>query len=264
MPAIPLFCLDPSLIAAAEAWALRLGATVVSGERKALLRDWDGRVDWALVLDADGLGLQALERPAPGVVRADLASGAMQWRLQHGGGRGEQVAKACGVRGHACPSILDATAGLGRDSLILASLGCAVVMCERSPIVAALLEDGLRRAALQLELAPILARMRFLPQDAAEVLSQLDDYGIAPPDVVYLDPMFPHRDKQALVKKEMRVFRQVVGDDTDDDRLLTVARAVAHKRVVVKRPRHAPHLAGVEPTQVLEGQSGRFDIYLPA
>ena len=82
-----------------------------------------------------------------------------------------------------------------------------------------------------------------------------------PPDVVYLDPMFPHRDKSALVKKEMRLFRPLVGDDQDAPALLEAAQALASHRVVVKRPRKAPIIEGARPGYALEGKSSRYDIY---
>jgi 16S rRNA (guanine1516-N2)-methyltransferase len=81
------------------------------------------------------------------------------------------------------------------------------------------------------------------------------------PQVIYLDPMFPHRDKSALVKKEMRLFRPLVGDDDDAPALLQAALALATHRVVVKRSRKAPVIAGEQPGYVLEGKSSRFDIY---
>ena len=79
--------------------------------------------------------------------------------------------------------------------------------------------------------------------------------------MIYLDPMFPHRDKSSLVKKEMRVFQPLVGSDPDADALLDAALALATHRVVVKRPRKAPCLTGPAPGYTLEGKSSRFDIY---
>jgi len=81
------------------------------------------------------------------------------------------------------------------------------------------------------------------------------------PQGIYLDPMFPHRDKSALVKKEMRVFRPLVGDDLDAPALLEAALALATHRVVVKRPRKAPIIEGGKPSHSLEGKSSRYDIY---
>ena len=112
-----------------------------------------------------------------------------------------------------------------------------------------------------------LAQLNTTSNTDSDTLAALTALAALPPEqrpeVVYLDPMFPHRDKSALVKKDMRVFRSVVGEDLDADALLAPARAVATKRVVVKRPRLAPDLAGVEPQQRMTGQSNRFDLYAP-
>jgi 16S rRNA (guanine1516-N2)-methyltransferase len=82
------------------------------------------------------------------------------------------------------------------------------------------------------------------------------------PEVVYLDPMFPPKKKSALVKIEMRVLRQLVGDDEDAAVLFESAARVARKRVVVKRMRLAPELVP-NPTIVFEGKTTRYDVYLP-
>ena len=109
------------------------------------------------------------------------------------------------------PTVLDATAGLGRDSFVLATFGCDVQMVERSPVIAALLKDGLRRARQDPGVAEIASRMQVINADAISYLQELSKE--KRPQVIYLDPMYPHRDKTALVKKEMRVFRDIVGDD---------------------------------------------------
>ncbi|PHV10950.1 SAM-dependent methyltransferase [Chitinimonas sp. BJB300] len=214
----------------------------------------------ALVLDADKLALFSLGKGAPGPVWVDFVAGAAGWRRKHGGGRGQGVAKACGLKSGATPRVLDATAGLGRDSFVLASLGCAVEMIERSPIAAALLADGLQRAAADADVAAIVARMRLHHGSAVALLTAwLGER----PDVIYLDPMFPEtRQKSALSKKEMQAFQAVVGADADADGLLAPALALAKDKVVVKRPRHAPNLAGAKPAYSLEGDSVRFDCYL--
>lgn len=170
------------------------------------------------------------------------------------------IAKAVGLKGGERPSVLDCTAGLGGDAFVLASLGCSVQMCERVPVVRALLADALAQAALleDTELRPILDRMELIEQDSLDYLTHC----CPPPDVIYLDPMFPERSKRALVKKEMRVFHELVGSDLDADALLPAALNVAKRRVVVKRPRIAPRLDGPNPSYVLEGKSNRYDIYV--
>jgi 16S rRNA (guanine1516-N2)-methyltransferase len=155
--------------------------------------------------------------------------------------------------------VLDATAGLGRDAFVLASLGASVTLVERNPVVAALLFDGLRRAAANPQLAAVAARMQLQHCPAWQALATH-----APVDVVFLDPMFPAREKTAQVKKEMRAFHEVVGSDDDASSLLAPALQLAKKRVVVKRPGYAAFLAGQAPTMSVTGKNNRFDVYVNA
>jgi len=230
----------------AAAWAARLGLPL------------DGQSEFALQLDDAGLQLVELGPQAPGPVRVDFVEGAVAHRRQFGGGSGQMIAKAVGIAPGVRPRVLDATAGLGRDAFVLASLGCSMTLIERQPLIAALLEDGLARAARDAEVAPIAARMQLCCGNAIELMAAWQG---EPPQVIYLDPMFPHRDKSALVKKEMRLFRPFVGDDLDAPALLAAALALASHRVVVKRPRKAPIIEGPQPGYVLEGKSSRYDIY---
>ena len=212
-----------------------------------------------LFLDEQGLGLQMTGKGAPGPVRAEFVTGKMGYRREHGGGAGQLVAKAVGLqKTRAALHIVDATAGLGQDAFVLASLGCTVTLFERNPVIHALLADGLARAALNVDCAAIVERMRLLEGSSIEWLARP---GTEAADVVYLDPMFPHRDKSALVKKEMQVFRTIVGDDEDSAQLLAAALERARYRVVVKRPRTASAIEGAEPTTRIEGKSSRYDVY---
>lgn len=213
-----------------------------------------------LFLDDRGLSLQATGRKAPGPVRAEFVSGKAGYRLAHGGGTGQLIARAIGLkRTHETLHILDATAGLGQDAFVLAGLGHQVTLLERSPVIHALLADGLARAAADEATAPVVARMKLIQADSIGWLQERARQPVA--HVVYLDPMFPHRDKAALVKKEMQLFRPVVGDDPDATELLEAALACARYRVVVKRSRRAPAIEGVAPGLKLEGKSSRYDIY---
>ena len=243
---ITLQALEPVYQSALAAWAKRLG----------LQEQADA--EFALQLGAAGLQFAELGPHAPGAVRVDFVEGAVAHRRLFGGGAGQMIAKAVGVQPGVRPQVLDATAGLGRDAFVLASLGCHMTLIERQPLIAALLEDGLARARQSAEVAPIAAQMRLLQGNAIELLGAWQD---EPPQVIYLDPMFPHRDKSALVKKEMRLFRPLVGDDLDAPALLAAALALASHRVVVKRPRKAPCIEGGKPSYVLEGKSSRYDIY---
>ena len=212
---------------------------------------------WYLAWQDDALVLRHTELPKQGDILVDFASGAASYRRLHGGG--EAIAKACGMQKKRDISVLDATAGLGRDGFVLANLGASVTLVERNPAVAALLFDGLRRAALVPELHWVSERMQLLHLSAAQALKTQPAV-----DVVYLDPMFPPREKSALVKKEMRAFHDVVGNDTDADALLEPALQLALKRVVVKRPGYADFLAQQKPTMSVTGKNNRFDVYINA
>ncbi|MBI5559046.1 MAG: class I SAM-dependent methyltransferase [Deltaproteobacteria bacterium] len=218
-----------------------------------------GRYDFLLAVTEARLELRQTGRPAPGPVYVDFTAPELVYRRQFGGGRKEPLARAAGLKANRCPFVLDATAGLGRDGFILASLGCRVRMMERSPIIAALLEDGLRRAARVAELAAIVARISITTANCLELAPVIPS-----PDVIYLDPMYPHRSKSALVKKEMRLVRALVGDDSDASGLLEWALQHQGTRVAVKRPKGAPLLGGRKPDTVIAGKNSRFDIYFTA
>ncbi|MGV2989703.1 class I SAM-dependent methyltransferase [Vibrio sp. E150_011] len=225
--------------------------------------------EFALVLTEDRLELRKLDEPKLGAIFVDLASGAVAHRRKFGGGKGQAIAKAAGLNKGATPVVLDGTAGLGRDAFVLASLGCKVQMVERHPVVAALLDDGLARAKQDPEIgAWVSERMTLIHASSLDALQQLaDDADFEQPDVVYLDPMYPHpesKKKSALVKKEMRVFQSLVGADMDADGLLAPALCLAKKRVVVKRPDYANWLDEKKPTMAIETKKNRFDVYVNA
>lgn len=233
------------------------GALSILAERWGLVSDEQALM--ALVLTPERLELRKLDEPKLGAIYVDFASGAMAHRRKFGGGRGEAVAKAVGIKSGYLPDVVDATAGLGRDAFVLAAVGCKVRMLERNPVVAALLDDGLRRGYDDAEIGGWLRERLTLLH--ASSLTALLSVQLAP-DVVYLDPMFPHRQKSALVKKEMRVFQSLVGEDLDADGLLMPACGLAKKRVVVKRPDYAPYLAESKPQASITTKSHRFDLYI--
>ncbi|HSH48361.1 MAG TPA: class I SAM-dependent methyltransferase [Halomonas sp.] len=195
-------------------------------------------------------------------LQVDFVAGRAAHRRRFGGGRGQLIARACGLGKVATPSVIDATAGLGRDAFVLASLGARVLLIERVSAIAALLDDGLKRALQDPQTADIAAAMRLVQGDACSDLESLVKRAGISPQVIHLDPMFPHRHKSALVKKEMRIFRELAGDDKDAPRLLEAALDVATHRVVVKRPRQAPPLAGPAPRHALQGKTSRYDLYV--
>jgi 16S rRNA (guanine1516-N2)-methyltransferase len=187
----------------------------------------------------------------------------MEYRRIKGGGRNQLIAKAVGLKPNVSPVVYDATAGLGKDAFVLASLGCHVFMAERNPWVRLLLEDGLRRAAIVAENKPelklIIERLKLVGTDAEELFELTLTN---PPEVIYLDPMFPHPEKRALVKKDMQMLQHLVGEDGDAENLLDRALSIEVERVVVKRPRTDESIASKQASYVLEGKRNRYDIYL--
>lgn len=213
----------------------------------------------ALVQTNERLELRKLDEPKLGAIAVDFVAGTMAHRRKFGGGRGEAVAKAVGIKGDYLPTVIDATAGLGRDAFVLACVGCKVKLVERQPIVCALLEDGLQRAYQDTEIGAFMQeRMVLTAVRTIDELSPESDVA----DVVYLDPMYPHKQKSALVKKEMRVFQHLVGADLDSDMFFAPAKQLARKRVVVKRPDYAPFLALQAPDFSQTTKNHRFDVYL--
>jgi 16S rRNA (guanine1516-N2)-methyltransferase len=192
--------------------------------------------------------------------RVDFAGGAVGYRFRRGGERGHPLVRAAGIkRGH-LPSIVDATAGLGRDAFLLASAGATVTLIERSAEVHARLKEALARAGAESpELAAVVARMTLVHGDAKDRLPELK------PDVVIVDPMHPPRRNTALVKQEMRQLSAIVGADEDADELMRIALASARERVVLKWPlRAAPLLATPKPSHQFAGKTVRYEVFVTA
>ncbi len=252
-PRLAVYTASPGRLSEARALAGRLGVP--------LLTRPDADYPYLLWYTDRRLELRATGPNAPGPVYVDFLTGPLGYRLAHERGARQPLGRAAGLRGAGPVDLLDATAGLGRDGFLLAAMGARVTLLERCPVIAALLADGLERAAASPTLARLLReRVRLRHADAIRWLEA------APPrdrpDVVYLDPMYPARHKSALVKKAMRVFRDLVGDDRDAPALLETALERARRRVVVKRPRHAPPLDGPPPTCHMGTRTTRYDIYI--
>lgn len=193
-----------------------------------------------------------------GDLRVDFVNGAVAHRLRFGGGRGQALAKAMGLRGGKTPTIVDATAGLGRDSFLLASLGAQVVMIERSEKMHALLAEGMAAAMDEnAELRDIIARMTLLKGDAKDLLPELSA------DAILIDPMHPPRKSTALVKLELRQVRDIVGTDDDADALVRVALQHARQRVVLKWPAKADPITDVRAcSHQIMGKTTRYDVFM--
>jgi 16S rRNA (guanine1516-N2)-methyltransferase len=214
--------------------------------------------NFILMLTERGLELQTTTEKNIKPIYIDFLSGKLQHRRLHGGGKNQLLSKAVGLHKEKNINVLDVTAGLGQDAFVLACLGAKVTMLERSPIIAALLQDALDRAQSASWFADIYLKLKQV--DAKEYLKNLANNNY--PDVIYCDPMFPERTKTALVKKEMRIVRQLVGEDDDAREMLNLALIKAKKRVVVKRPKSAACIIDREPDLIIKGKSSRYDIYL--
>ena len=188
----------------------------------------------------------------------DFVGGAVGHRLRFGGGRGQALPKAAGFAKGQNPRVVDTTAGLGRDAFLLASLGAQVTLIERSAEMHALLAEGMARAReAGPDYADIIGRMTLLLGDGRELLKALR------PEVVLVDPMHPPRGNTALVKKEMRLLREIVGADPDAFELMQAALAAASKRVVLKWPLRAEPLPGLPPpSHQISGKSTRYDVFM--
>jgi len=197
-------------------------------------------------------------------ISADFLSPRNRYRWQQATIRRELLAKAVGMTSSYRPIVIDATAGLGRDGFLLAILGCYVHLLERCSFLCDLLRDGLDRVARS-DMANVVSRIQLICDDSVTYLRQLvNQPSTLHPDVVYLDPMFPKRQKRALARKEMQVLQALLpveDDDANHNALLEVSRDIAVRRVVVKRPRFEQPLAGCQPSFSLLGRSNRFDVY---
>lgn len=196
-------------------------------------------------------------------LQVDFISGAQAHRRKYGGGKSQLIAKAVGIKAKIFPSVLDLTAGLGKDAFVLASLGCSVTLVERNPAVFKALQEGIARAVdhaqrEDVDLLRIMERMTLVNSDS---LNYLNDSKNIREQVIYLDPMFPERKKSAAVKKDMVMLQEIVGADDDSDLLFERAFAADVCRIVVKRPKLAPPLGNIKVPLVFQGQSSRFDVY---
>ena len=230
-----------------------------------LLRSKDDRYELQLLFHDDLIEL--FDTQLNTSISIDFTKGVLAHRQQFGGGRGQAIAKAIGLKSGATPRVLDATAGLAADAFVLATLGCPMTLIERSPVIFALIKDAVERAALNDSFQPILANgFAIINADANDYIEQSIAAGSTPPDVIYIDPMFPERKKSALVKKDMQILQRLHEQDTEDaDKesalLLDNALRFAKKRVVVKRPIHAPTISGKKPNTSIKSKKMRYDVY---
>ncbi len=193
------------------------------------------------------------------VISVDYLSGPAWFRYRYDRKINQPLAKAVGIKKGSRPTICDTTAGYGFDSFIFASFGCMVTMIERSPVIWALLDDGLKRAAAHRKIgSSIICNIKLVRGNSLDLLEAMEIQF----DTIYMDPMYPPTKKSALNKRKMRVLRSLVGDDQDQERLLEKSMTVAANRVVVKRAAGAPEIKGPPVSYRVTGKNSRYDIYL--
>lgn len=240
----------------AEALALKLGLEFIAHADKS-------ESDLLLCYTHDGLKLlhrDHLHRPDRYLLFVDFVHGPQGYRLARNRTIKQPLAKAVGIKPGCRPNIFDATAGLGGDSFVFASLGCTVVLAERNPVISALLEDGMQRASLDTRTMDIITKkMTLIAHDSREYLQGKQETF----ETIYLDPMYPHRNSSALSKQSMRTVRKLVGDDDDSSDLIEASLGSGASRIVVKRPKVASPLTSSTPDHVIKMKSSRFDIYFP-
>lgn len=216
--------------------------------------------DYELQLRIQDNRIDLYSRSLNTAIDVDFCTGKLAHRKQFGGGKKQAIARATGLHLNSDLHIIDATAGLASDAFVLASLGCRITLLERSPILCALVQNAIDKAKTLPSLQAIFDNNFLLHQvDSKHYLNILDKSCC--PDVIYLDPMFPHRKKSALVKKEMQILQKLHGADDNAEALLEVALQHANKRVVVKRPVFAPPLEGRQPATAIKTKNTRYDIY---
>lgn len=218
-------------------------------------RDGGQTTDEAVLL----LGPKGLSLCGGGnTARADLTK--MIPRLSRRKLATELLVRAAGVRNNKPMTAIDATAGFGEDSLLLAAAGMRVTLFEYDPVIAELLADALRRAAEDPVLAPIVCRMELRRGDSVTGMAE-----VAPkPDVILLDPMFPERTKTAAVKKKFQLLHLLEAPCADEEALFAAAEAIRPRRLIVKRPVKGAYLAGRKPDYSIAGKAVRYDCFVYA
>lgn len=223
----------------------------------------DALIDYLLYVTPTHLELRLPKQATFTPLFFDFESGKNHHRRLYGGGKNQDFAKAIGINKFPNLSVIDATTGTGKDSFVMATLGCTVTAFERNLALYLLLEDAFNRCELSEdhEIQSIQQRISLNHTDSHDYLKNNTGH-LA--DVIYLDPMFPSREKSAKVKKEMQIFHDLVGKDSDAASMLDLARQRANKRIVVKRPIKSPYLdEKTAPSFQIKGKTTRYDVYLP-
>ena len=246
-----------------------------------LFRDTDGRLtltDGKLSLCADFS--DSIRRIKPDNLSRELLVRAakLKSKSKSGGGSSNSTATTR-------PLAIDATAGFGEDSILLAAAGFEVVMYEYDAVIAALLEDALRRASESDndKLRAAVSHMKLINADSIEAMQHLqekpnehsqekpdehlqkpDEHLQKKPDIILLDPMFPAREKSALIKKKFQLLQRLEQPCTDEEALLNAALSVHPHKLIIKRPLKGAYLASRKPDYSIKGKAIRYDCIVMA
>ncbi len=226
----------------AESFARKTGAPIVDKPGEYL----------TIHFDSKGVSLSGFGLTYQGDFAETMMHRVTNGRLQH-----EMLVKAASSEKEGRKAI-DATAGMGEDAFLLAAQGYEVTLYEQNPVVAALLKDAIRRAKKNQILKDIAGRMKVVEADSVECMSKLLD----PVDVIYLDPMFPARQKSSLINKKLQLIQKLEPPCSEETDLFDAALKVGPSRIIVKRPLKSEYLAGREPSYTLKGKAIRYDCYV--
>ncbi len=153
---------------------------------------------------------------------------------------------------------IDATAGMGEDGFLIAALGYEVTLYEQNPVIAVLLKDAIRRAKKHPVLKEIAMRMHVVEGDSVELMPKSMDKI----DLIYLDPMFPKRQKSGLINKKLQLIQKLEPPCSAETDLFNAAVEAGPGKIVVKRPLKSPFLDGRNPNYTLKGKAIRYDCYV--
>lgn len=244
------------LLAKAQDLARRLSLPLITQS------DVTGLYQFFLAVTPERLELRENSAKNTKPIVVDFLAPTITYRIKYGGGKNQLIAKALGIKNKKHPLVIDATAGFGIDAFLLASLGCEVLMLERSPIIHALLADGLEH--LNKSSISTHLKLKLKLTESFAYLNQIRENRKSKVDVIYLDPMYPKRSKSALNKKAMRILHELVDDNSDASQLLELALKCVKNRVVIKRPRLASNLGELQPDVQFFSPGTRYDVYLPS
>ena len=226
----------------AESFSRKTGAPIVDKPGEYL----------TIHFDSKGVSLSGFGLTYQGDFAETMMHRVTNGRLQH-----EMLVKAASSEKEGRKAI-DATAGMGEDAFLLAAQGYEVTLYEQNPVVAALLKDAIRRAKKNQILKDIAGRMKVVEADSVESMSKLLD----PVDVIYLDPMFPARQKSSLINKKLQLIQKLEPPCSEETDLFDAAIRANPEKIIVKRPLKSKFLAGREPSYTLKGKAIRYDCYV--